>query len=63
MRANGDIRQALQDAGLCQWMLAEKLKVTEWTLCRKMRRELPTAEKTKIFAAIEQIQNERPTSE
>ena len=55
---NLDIRSKLKEAGLYQWMLAERLGMAEQTLVRKLRRELPTEEKQKIFSAIEEIVTE-----
>ena len=55
---NLDIRSKLKEAGLYQWMLAERLGMAEQTLERKLRRELPTEEKQKIFSAIEEIVTE-----
>lgn len=52
---NLEIRRKLKEAGLYQWMLAEKMGIAEQTLVRKLRRELPEAEKQKIFNIIDEI--------
>lgn len=52
---NLDIRKKLKEAGLYQWMLAEKMGIAEQTLVRKLRRELPEAEKQKILTTIEEL--------
>jgi len=49
---NLEIRRKLKEAGLYQWMLAESMGIAEQTLVRKLRRELPEAEKQKILAIV-----------
>lgn len=56
---NLDIRSKLKETGLYQWQLAEGMKIAEQTLVRKLRRELPEAEKQKIFAIIEELATEK----
>lgn len=51
--ANYEIRNALNRKGLRQWELAELLGITEFTLSRKLRKELPDDEKKKILDIIE----------
>lgn len=41
------------EANMKQWELAELLGVTEWTLSRKFRKELPKEEKVRIINIIE----------
>lgn len=50
--ANVDIKVALKKANMKQWELAELLEMSEFTLSRKMRRELPESEKIKIMDLI-----------
>lgn len=54
-KSNLDIRNKLKNEGIKQWQLAEKMGIGEMTLLRKLRRELPTEEKQKIFAIIEEL--------
>lgn len=49
---NLDIRTALKEAHLKQWQLADLLHISEFTLIRRMRKELPDSEKTKIMELI-----------
>lgn len=56
---NLEIRRKLKEAGLYQWILAEKMGIAEQTLVRKLRRELPEEEKQKIFAIIDEIAVEK----
>lgn len=42
-----------------QWQVADKLGVSEMTLVRKLRYELPEVEKQKIFSVIEEIAVEK----
>lgn len=49
---NKEIRKALIEANMKQWELAELIGITEWTLSRKLRKELPVEEKEKILQLI-----------
>ena len=53
---NHEIKDALKEANLKQWQLAELLQISEFTLSRKLRNELPEADKKEI---LEVIQKER----
>ena len=46
------IRNALKEYGVKQWQLAELLGCGEYTLCRKLRHELPDEEQKRIVALI-----------
>lgn len=52
MIANADIRQETKSAHLTLWQIADALSISEPTMTRKMRRELPDAEKEQIRRAI-----------
>lgn len=52
MPNNTIIRRALFDAGMRQWQLAELLGITEFTLSRKLRHELPEEEQIRIVDLI-----------
>lgn len=49
---NEMIRKALDDSGMKQWELAEILGISEFTLSRKLRHELPQEEKDRILDLI-----------
>lgn len=49
---NEEIRKAMKSKGLKQWELAELLGVSEQTMYRKLRTELPKEEKQKILEVI-----------
>ena len=53
MQNNTIIRRALFDAGMRQWQLAELLGITEFTLSRKLRHELPEEEQIRIVNLIQ----------
>lgn len=55
MRANLDIRAAAKGAGVKLWEIADHLKISEPSITRKLRHELPQAEKDRIFSIIEEI--------
>lgn len=58
MRANLDIRAAAKSAGVKLWEIADKLGITDSHFSRKLRHELPQAEKDRIFSIIEEIAKE-----
>lgn len=58
MRANLDIRAAAKSAGVKSWEIADHLKISEPSITRKLRHELPQAEKDRIFSIIEEIAKE-----
>lgn len=58
MRANLDIRAAAKSAGVKLWEIADHLKISEPSITRKLRHELPQAEKERIFSIIEEIAKE-----
>lgn len=55
---NNEIKEAIKNAGLFQWQIADILKIAESTFYRKMRHELPLEEKQRIFEAIEKLSKE-----
>lgn len=52
------IRNALKEYGVKQWQLAELLGCGEYTLCRKLRRELPREEQERIVEIIKASKKE-----
>lgn len=52
MIANTDIRREAKSAHLTLWKIADALSISEPTMTRKLRRELPDAEKEQIRRAI-----------
>lgn len=59
---NQEIRKTAKEKNVYLWMIAEKMNVCEMTLTRKLRHELPEAEKTKILAIIDEIHSKRAVS-
>ena len=55
---NIEIRQAIIDNRLYHYEVAEALGMSEFTLSRKLRKELDTEEKEKILAVITKLANE-----
>lgn len=55
MRANNDIRTYAKSKGVYLWEIAESLGILDAALSRKLRRELPQAEKERIFKIIDGI--------
>ena len=61
-KANEDLRIAARKAGVPFWKIAEMMNVSEPTMTRKLRREMPDAEKAKILDIIEQIREQKQTA-
>ena len=59
---NVDIRKAANEAGVHLWEVAEKYGLSDSNFSRKLRRELPDAEKAKILDIIEQIRAQKRTA-
>jgi hypothetical protein len=55
---NTDIRRAAAGAGVNLWQIADSLGMTDGNFSRKLRKELPQAEKEKIFSIIEELSKE-----
>lgn len=49
---NIEVREALKKNHLKQWELAEILGISEFTLSRRLRKELSEAEKSRIISLI-----------
>lgn len=56
--ANKEIRCALVNNDIRQYTLVDRLGITETTLSKKLRKELPKEEKEKILAVIEKLAKE-----
>lgn len=51
-RTNEKIKKALEDKRLCQWELADMLDVSESTVTRLLRHELPEEKQKEILDLI-----------
>jgi hypothetical protein len=58
-KANADIRQVAHAAGVKLWEIANVLDLNDGNFSRKLRYELPDAEKVKIRDIIARLVNER----
>lgn len=52
---NLDIREETKKAGVYLWEIAEYCGISEFTLTRKLRHELPDDQKRKLLQAITEI--------
>lgn len=57
--ANKQIRNAAKEAGICLWQVAEKLGINDGNFSRKLRCELPSAEREKILDIIRELSHEK----
>ena len=46
---NTDVRQRAKEAGVFQYQIAEAVGVSEYTILRKLRKELPQDEKSRML--------------
>ncbi|WP_374187293.1 hypothetical protein ACEPPU_14460 [Priestia aryabhattai] len=53
MEKNQDIRDAIKEARLKQWQVADIYGLSEGNFSRMLRKELSLTNKEKVFAAIE----------
>lgn len=56
---NKDIRQETTAAGLKLWMIAEALGLADFAFSRKLRHELPDADKARIREIISELAAEQ----
>lgn len=59
---NQEIRNAAKEKGVKMWEIADVYGINDGNFSRKLRHELPEAEKTKILAIIDEIHNKRAVS-
>jgi len=59
---NQEIRNTAKEKSVKLWEVAEALKIQDSAFSRKLRHELPEAEKTKILAIIDEIHSKRAVS-
>lgn len=55
---NADIRRAARMADVAQWEICERLGISEPTLTRWLRTELPEEKRQRILAVIDEISKE-----
>lgn len=60
---NTDVRSSIRNAGLYQYMVADRIGVTEATFTRWLRKELPDSKKKEIFKAIADLKQEMAANE
>ena len=58
MLQNTEIRSAAKAAGIPLWAVADALNISEPTMTRRLRRELPEREKQKLLQIIRRLQKE-----
>ena len=56
---NAEIRDEMRRKRVLHWMVAERMGVSEFTLCKWLRHALSHEKETKIRAAIEELEQER----
>lgn len=62
MTLNKDIKVKAKKSGVLIWEIADKLGIADTTMSRKLRKELPEAEKQEIFKIIDELAAEKQAS-
>lgn len=52
---NSEVREHAKEKSVKLWQIADALGINDGNLSRKLRHELPEAEKSKILALIDEI--------
>lgn len=55
METNAEIRNAAKEKGVRLWEIANRVGVNDGNFSRKLRQELPQAEKEKILSIVDDI--------
>ena len=63
MQANMEIRVSAKAAGVKLWEVAEGIGITDGMFSRKMRRELPEAERRKILNIVSDLARRKEAEE
>lgn len=58
-KTNFQIRLAAREAGVHHWEIADALGISEGSFCRRLRHELPEAERARILELINDISAQR----
>lgn len=61
--ANQDLRECIKESNVKMWAVARRLGIADSTLCRRLRFELPRAEKQKIVAVVNELREEAQHAE
>lgn len=63
MLANNELRQKARSCGVPLWMIAVELGISEPTMTRRLRRELPAKEKEKLLAVVANLAQKKEAEE
>lgn len=53
--ANKTIREAIRNSGFYQWQIADEMGISDITLSRWLRKELPQDKQREVFEAIDRL--------
>jgi predicted XRE-type DNA-binding protein len=56
---NSEVKKAIKEANVKQWMVAERYGLHEGNFSRLLRHELPEDEKEKILGIIEELKAQK----
>ena len=58
-KANLAIRKKIEKSGIHYWEIADRIGISDATICKWFRKELPEDRKEQILKAIEEISKEQ----
>ena len=58
-KCNSDIRRKARESGVYLWEVAHQLGITDFTLSRHLRYELPPEQKLEVYKAIDAVAAEK----
>ena len=53
------LKQTIRNSGVKQWQIADFIGISEYTLCKKLRKDIKEEDFIKIQNAVEEIKKER----
>jgi DNA-binding CsgD family transcriptional regulator len=59
MKRNQDIRNLIRDSKICNWQVAEALKISDNTFYMLLRKKLTDSDRQRILSAIETVKEQQ----
>ena len=56
---NLELRQFIKDNRVMHYEIAEKLGISEYTLCKRLRKKLSDEQRERIINAVKELRNEQ----
>lgn len=56
---NQELRQFIKENRILHYEIAEKIGISEYTLCKRLRKKLSDEQRERIISAVKQLRKER----